>query len=96
MAGIDLPVGEYILLSITDNGQGMSPKVLAHVFEPFFTTKDVDQGTGLGLSVVHGIVAGHQGVIAVESDLSGGTRVTIRLPLTPSSDSTSGGGHAQA
>lgn len=70
---------EVLRISIRDNGEGIRPEDLAHVFDPFFTTKDY--GTGLGLSVVHGIVQEHGGQIEVESELSKGTAFHILLPL---------------
>ncbi len=66
--------------SIADNGIGISPDVLPKIFDPFFTTKEVDQGTGLGLSVVHGIVAAHGGEIKVTRNTPNGTRLCVRLP----------------
>jgi PAS domain S-box-containing protein len=70
---------EALLISIRDTGEGIRPEDLAHVFDPFFTTKDY--GTGLGLSVVHGIVQEHGGQIEVESELQKGTVFHILLPL---------------
>jgi nitrogen-specific signal transduction histidine kinase len=70
---------EIIRISIRDNGVGIRPEDLAHVFDPFFTTKDY--GTGLGLSVVHGIIQEHGGQIEVESELKKGTAFHILLPL---------------
>lgn len=70
---------EALLISIRDTGEGIRPEDLSHVFDPFFTTKDY--GTGLGLSVVHGIVQEHGGQIEVESELQKGTVFHILLPL---------------
>ena len=53
---VDLKVGDYLKLSISDNGTGISPNVIGQIFVPYFTTKDVGEGTGMGLSMVHGIV----------------------------------------
>lgn len=75
-----LPPGEYLQLSIEDDGCGMPAEVRARIFEPFYTTKPAGAGTGLGLSMVHGIVAEHQGVIEVESVVGRGTSFTILLP----------------
>jgi nitrogen-specific signal transduction histidine kinase len=70
---------EILRVSIRDNGEGIRSEDLAHVFDPFFTTKDY--GTGLGLSVVHGIIQEHGGQIEVESELKKGTAFHILLPL---------------
>ena len=72
--------GPYVRLSVTDNGEGMSPDVQAHLFEPFFTTKGGTQGTGLGLSTVYGIVRQIGGHIIVESELNKGTTFEIFFP----------------
>jgi signal transduction histidine kinase len=66
-------------ITIRDNGEGIRTEDLRHVFDPFFTTKDY--GTGLGLSVVHGIVQEHGGEIEVESEVAKGTAFHIYLPL---------------
>jgi signal transduction histidine kinase len=70
-----------LLLTIEDTGIGMSDEVTKKIFNPFFTTKDIDEGTGLGLSVVHGIVTSHGGTIEVESEVGRGTKFTVRLPV---------------
>lgn len=72
---------EYVVLSVSDTGQGMDEATAARVFEPFFTTKQVSKGTGLGLSIVHGIVEAHGGVVRLETHPGQGTRFDIYLPL---------------
>ena len=74
---------DAIRVEVRDTGTGMSEETKRHLFEPFFTTKPSGEGTGLGLSVVHGIVKSHGGRIAVESEPGQGTCFTIRLPLVP-------------
>jgi len=71
----------YVYLIVEDNGLGISKENQSQIFLPFFTTKDVDEGTGLGLSVVHGIILSHNGVIQVESELEKGTRFEIKIPI---------------
>jgi PAS domain S-box-containing protein len=71
----------YVRLGISDTGHGMPEEIRSKVFEPFFTTKDFGKGTGLGLTVVKGIIEEHGGTIAVESTVDKGTTFWIRLPL---------------
>jgi CheY-like chemotaxis protein len=76
----ELASGEYVEITVSDTGEGMSPKVLQHAFEPFFTTKVVGQGTGLGLSQVYGFVKQSGGHVEITSQVGTGTTVTIYLP----------------
>lgn len=78
--GSRLESGALARLTVGDTGTGMPPDVLEHALEPFYTTKAPGQGTGLGLSVVHGIVASHGGTMKIESVPGEGTTVTIDLP----------------
>ncbi|HZF79121.1 MAG TPA: PAS domain S-box protein, partial [Rubrivivax sp.] len=75
------PPCEWACISVTDNGRGMDTETRDHIFEPFFTTKAVGHGTGLGLSLVHGIVSAHQGHIKVDSEPGVGSRFSVYLPL---------------
>jgi signal transduction histidine kinase len=75
-----LKAGRYVLLTVTDNGEGMESATIERMFDPFFSTRDVGKGTGLGLSVVHGIVAKHGGEILVSSEVGVGTKIGVYLP----------------
>jgi len=77
----EIKEGKFICLSVTDTGTGMTKAVKEHLFEPFFTTKAVNEGTGLGLSVIYGIVKQHGGWIHVYSEVSHGTTIKIYLPV---------------
>ncbi|HEY6639588.1 MAG TPA: ATP-binding protein, partial [Nitrospiraceae bacterium] len=73
--------GSHVCLGLSDTGHGMTEEIRSKVFDPFFTTKDFGKGTGLGLTVVKGIIEEHGGTIAVESVVDKGTTFWIRLPL---------------
>jgi CheY-like chemotaxis protein len=74
--------GPHVKLVVSDTGSGIAPETLERVFEPFFTTKPVGQGTGLGLSVVHGIMRTHQGTVDVQSTPATGSVFTLYFPVT--------------
>lgn len=74
--------GEYVRLTVRDTGVGMDEAIQRRVFEPFFTTKDVGKGSGLGLSVVYGIIRQHEGLIEVQSEVGRGARFDVYLPVS--------------
>jgi len=76
----------HVSLIVEDTGPGMSEQVMKQIFLPFFTTKEVGEGTGLGLSVVHGIISSHGGLIKVESKMGSGSRFEIQLPIPKPSE----------
>jgi len=83
--------GDEVILIVEDTGIGMDEAVLKKIFIPFYTTKDVDEGTGLGLAVVHGIVSSHSGEIQVDSDVGRGSKFTVRFPLDGHQDNPRSG-----
>jgi signal transduction histidine kinase len=87
----NLAIGEYVIVSVSDTGTGMSEAILAHAFEPFFTTKDAGRGSGLGLSMVQGFAAQSGGAARIVSSLGTGTTVELWLPQAenPSTESDS-------
>ena len=72
---------EYMCLSVADDGSGMPRVVMENIFEPFFTTKPVDKGTGLGLAMVHGVMASHKGAMQINSIAGKGTRFDLLFPI---------------
>lgn len=77
----DLVPGDYVRLTVKDTGKGIEPAFMDRLFDPYFTTKDIDQGLGMGLAVVHGIVKKHDGAIKIESEVGKGTIVEVLFPL---------------
>jgi two-component system, NtrC family, sensor kinase len=75
------PSRTLALLKVTDNGAGMSPEVLKDIFTPFYTTKQLGKGTGMGLSIVYGVVKMHAGDISVDSEVGQGTTFLVRIPV---------------
>ena len=78
----DISPGDYIQLSISDNGKGMSMETMKKIFDPFFTTKPTGHGTGLGLAMAYGFIRNHAGAISVDSTIDKGTCFTLLLPAS--------------
>jgi signal transduction histidine kinase/CheY-like chemotaxis protein len=81
-SSVDLPSGQFVLLTIADTGSGMDAETLSRAVEPFFSTKEVGRGTGLGLSMVHGLMAQLGGAFHIHSQLGMGTSAELYLPVT--------------
>ena len=77
----DLTAGKFVVLAVSDSGHGMEPEIAERVFDPYFTTKEVGEGSGMGLSVVHGIVKDHGGAVRVESEPGKGSSFEVFLPV---------------
>ena len=80
----DLNPGKYVRLTVSDTGHGMSPEVMERIYDPFFSTKKKGEGTGMGLSVVHGIVKSHGGAIMVDSTPEQGSVFKLYFPAIES------------
>jgi PAS domain S-box-containing protein len=81
-----LKPGNYLKITVSDTGLGISPDIIGSIFEPYFTTKGVGKGTGMGLALTHGIIESYGGKIAVDSELGKGTIFSIYLPITKKRD----------
>ena len=78
-------------IEVSDTGHGIREEDMDKIFDPFFTTKDVGHGTGLGLAISYGIVKGHKGTIAAESEIGKGTTFTVKLPVNGTKEGASNG-----
>jgi len=81
-SNVEPPAGQYAKISVIDTGVGMDKNTLDRIFDPFFTTKEVGSGTGMGLSVVHGIIEQHGGFTCVDSTPGQGSTFTLCFPIT--------------
>ena len=79
-----IPAGSYFRVAVSDTGHGMDAKTKAQILEPFFTTKPIGQGTGLGLSMVYGVLRDWNGALSIESTVGVGSTFTLYIPITGS------------
>ncbi len=95
---LEMPAGQYVTLSVTDTGTGMTPEVVAKAFDPFFTTKPPGEGTGLGLSMIYGFARQSGGQLRIYTEPGSGTTMCLYLPRhdAPPEAGPHGGGHARA
>ncbi len=90
-----MPEGNFVLITVTDTGTGIPPKIIDRIFEPFFSTKEMGKGTGLGLSTTHTIVTSHAGFIDVYSDVGKGTTFKVHIPVHSAAPGTTSRAHAK-
>lgn len=86
---LEAKAGKYVVITVTDQGMGIPPKIMERIFEPFFTTKGIGEGTGLGLSTVQAIIKSHGGFVSVYSEIGKGTMFKIYLPAQDGSEAVS-------
>ena len=90
-AELNLQPGRYLELTVSDTGYGIAPEIMEKIFDPYFTTKGKNEGSGIGLSVVHGIIAQHGGAVTVESEPGNGFDLSCVSPSNPIGGKSTGG-----
>lgn len=86
-SGLNIDPGEYVELTVSDTGSGIEPDIINKIFDPYFTTKELGKGTGMGLAIIHGIIADYGGTITVESKLGKGTTFHVYFPVIDKEES---------